>query len=216
MSAIEGIYSDVPLVADTSSVAEGLAELSRSGRAMLPVVGRAGAYVGMLSDQGAPGPGAACADEAEPVEAFRTTDAPATIMRILSERDTDTVPVVDNGGKLVGVADRQRALRAFAHLMAADAPGTTIAVCARPADYEVGRLAQTMELAGARILSLLTDRGGDRVVAYVKVAQTDPYPIVESLERHGYAAVALTGAQPGAAQDTARRNYEALMRYIDI
>lgn len=216
MSAIEGIYSDVPSVADTSSAAEGLAELSRSGRAMLPVVGRAGAYVGMLSDQGAPGAEATCADEAEPVEAFRTTDTPATMVRILSDRDTDTVPVVDNGGKLVGVADRQRVLRAFAHLVAADTPGTTIAVCVVAADYEVGRLAQTMELAGAKILSLLTDRGGDRVVVYVKVAQTDPYPIVESLERHGYAAVALTGAQPDTRQDTDRRNYEALMRYIDI
>ncbi len=213
MPDTDSTYSAIDPIAGSTPLDEGLSQLSASGRDMLPVVGPTGLYLGMLASGMAGGSGD-CADEAEPLEPYRAADTPATLIRLLSEQDTDTVAVTDNAGHLLGVADRQSTLRTFSHLIGSDEPGATIAVRMPNEDFEIGRLTQAAELAGGKVISVLTDRGAERTVAYVKLSQEDPYPVVESLERHGYTVAALTGTK--VADDTASRNYAALMKYMSI
>ena len=87
----------------------------------------------------------------------------------------------------------------------------------RQIDYEAGRLTSIVEMSGAKVVSLLTEADNESVTAYVKIAQENPYPAVESLERHGYAAASLTGSyRTSAEDDEVKRNYAALMEYLNI
>lgn len=203
-------------VSSAEPAAAGVAKVLRSGRDRLPVSDVGGRYVGMLSptaDTGA----ATCADEATMAEPAAASDAPQSLLRLFAEQDSDTVAVVDRGGNTVGVADRLLTLRLMATLVGADAPGATIAVTMRQADYEVGRLTSTVEMAGARILSLTSSSEDGTATAYVRIAQQDPFPVIESLERHGYDATAFTGGYSADAEDDIlRRNYNSLMDYLNI
>lgn len=213
MPNTDSTYEAIAPIDASAPLDEGLSQLAASGRSMLPVVGPTGLYLGMLANGMAGGSGD-CAEEAKPLEPYRAADTPATLVRLLSEQDTDTVAVTDNAGHLLGVADRQRTLRNLSHLIGSDEPGATILVRMHNADFEIGRLTQVVELAGGKVVSVLTDRGAERTLVYVKLSQEDPYPVVESLERHGYAVAALTGTK--AVDDSAIRNYAALMKYMSI
>ncbi len=203
------------LAAESDTLA-GLERIRESGRESLPVRDAGGNYVGMLDSDTYAEAGEKCAASAERAEPLRAADSPTNLLRIFSEQGRDTVAVVDNGGRLVGMADRGQTLRLMSSLTGADAPGATIAVRMRAVDYQVGRLATIVEMTGARILSLLSDADAEMATVYVKIAQQDPYPVIDSLERHGYETLTFTGSYSMAEEDDSlRRNYDSLMRYLN-
>lgn len=193
----------------------GLEKLTRSGRDRLPIADSRGLYVGMLAPcQPADAP---CANFALAAEPAAAQDAPSALLRLFAEQDTDTVAVVDATSHLIGVADRTLTLKLAAQLIGATMPGATIAITISRADYEIGRLAQTIELAGARILSITTSADGDPATVYVKLAQQDPYPVINALERHGYDADTYSASYAlPPADDILRRNYDSLIDYLNI
>lgn len=215
MLTLDKVMVEAEPVASAEPATSGLAKVRRSGRERLPVTDPAGRYVGMLEADAPAKKDATCADQAIAAEPMAAADAPAALLRLFSEQDTDTVAVVDAAGHTVGMADRMLTLRLLASTLGADAPGATIAVTMRLADYEMGRLASTIEMAGARLISLTSSTDADTATVYVKIAQPDPYPVIEALERHGYDAATYTGsyALPGS-DDILRRNYDSLMDYL--
>lgn len=217
MLTLDKVMAETEPISSAEPLSSGLAKLRKSGRGRLPVTDQAGRYVGMLTPDARPATGATCADVALPAEPAAATSAPTSLTRLFAEQDSDTVAVVDNDGRAVGVADRLLTLKLMSALLGADAPGATVAVSMSRADYEVGRLATTIELAGAKILSLTTSSDADAVTAYVKLAQQDPFPVIEALERHGYDAATYTGSYNlQGGDDVLRRNYDSLMDYLKI
>lgn len=215
MLTIEKVMSDLePLDSSTDSVT-GRETVSRSGRERLAVKDGSGRYIGMMEADSLGGD--TCGSAAEECEPMRASDTPAALLRLFAEQGSDTVAVVDDEGSLLGMADRLLTLRLMSTLTGADAPGATISVSMRQIDYEAGRLTSIVEMSGAKVVSLLTEADNESVTAYVKIAQENPYPAVESLERHGYAAASLTGSyRTSAEDDEVKRNYAALMEYLNI
>lgn len=206
----------VPIAA-AEPLAMGLDKLRRSGRDRLPVSSADGRYVGMLEPTPSPDASSPCADHAIPSEPAMSADAPASLLRLFAEQDSDTIAVVDATGHTLGVADRQLTLKLTAELVGADTAGATIAVGIRKADYEVGRIVSTIEMAGARVLSVTSSADSDTATLYVKIAQQDPFPVIEALERHGYDAATYTGSYSiPSADDVLRRNYDSLMDYLKV
>lgn len=217
MLTLDKVMVDAEPIGSAEPLAAGVAKIRRSGRSRLPVSDSDGRYVGMLAAGAYAQLEAACADEATPAEPVAAADSPTALLRLFAEQDADTVAVVDRGGQTVGVADRQLTLKLTASLLGADTPGATIAVAMRAADYEIGRLATTIEMAGARILSITSSADAYTATAYVRIAQPDPFPVIESLERHGYDATAYSGSYAlSEGDDILRRNYDSLMDYLKI
>lgn len=215
MLTLDKVMVEAEPVSAAEPALAGVAKVRRSGRERLAVSDTAGRYVGMLEADAPDRADATCADEATLAEPMTASDSPAALLRLFSEQDTDTVAVVDDAGHTVGMADRMLSLRLIADLLGANAQGATIAVTMRPADYEMGRLASTIEMAGARVLSLTASADANTATVYVKIAQPDPYPVIEALERHGYDAATYTGSYAlPASDDILRRNYDSLMDYL--
>ncbi len=215
MLTLDKVMADAPALLSSTDSEAGRVVVAGSGRERLPVKDPDGRFVGMLSTDSLGGD--TCGQAAELAEPMIAADAPTTLLRLFAEQESDTVAVVDNKRKLLGIADRLLTLKAMALLTGAAAPGCTLAVETRRTDYEAGRIASIAEMSGACVVSLLTEGDGDRVRAYVKIAQENPYPVVEALERHGYAPAVLTASYDmPKEEDEMRRNYDALMDYLRI
>lgn len=218
MRSTHNIISALPTIPSTATRTQALKAIAASKRIALPVVETDGSYVGMLTADD-------CAEEDEeltaadmslPTPAYRATDTPLAMLRSLTERDSDTVPVVDIHDRLVGCIDRQDALGAISHLGAVDEPGSTVAVTMDNVNYEIAKLTLIAEQTGAKILNISTDRGAESTTVMLRLAQTDAGPVLNALERHGYMTTALTDLPAEESKDMARRNYDALMRYLSI
>ena len=71
-----------------------------------------------------------------------------------------------------------------------------------------------MEQTGAKLLSMVTERSADFVVITIKTNQLDALPIIESLERFGYET--MFWDQKSQYIDSLRRNYNELMKYLEM
>lgn len=180
--------------------------VAASGRQSLPVCDSEGRYAGMTRG-----------GDTYMQEAISAADSPMALLRVFAESDTDSVALVDNNGVVVGVADRQQTLGMMSEATGAGAPGASIVVSMSSVNYEVGRIVNIIEQAGARVTSLLTTTSDDTTSLLIKIAQPDPYPVVEALERHGYDVGTFASGRPADAdQDILRRNYDALMSYMGM
>ncbi len=206
---------DTPVLNTGTDFTQALKEMAASGRENLAVIDDSGRYVGMVSNNGGCASGATCADEAEYAEPMRAADSPTTLLRLFAESGRDSVAVIDESWRLVGVADLRETLRMMAEVTGVNAPGATIRVTMRAVDYEIGRLASVVEMSGARITSIMTTSEADTITILIKIAQQDPYPVMETLDRHGYDATTYVGSYAiPQSQDLLRNNYDALMNYL--
>ncbi len=215
MLSLERVMVEAPVLRAGDEYSQALKEMADSGRDSIAVIDDAGKYVGMVSDNGGDAAGTTCADEAEYAEPMKSADAPTVLLRLFAESDRDSVAVIDDSCSLVGIADRRETLRMMAEAAGADSPGATVSVTMRAVDYEIGRLATVIEMSGAKIVSLLTTSEADRVSILIKIAQQDPYPVMETLDRHGYEAVTYVSSYSmPQSQDILRHNYDSLINYL--
>ncbi len=197
-------------------MADGRKAIAKAARESLPVIDEAGTYLGMLHLSTTTDSDLPCTADIEADEPLRANDSPASLLRLLSENEGDTTAVIDRTGHLEGSIDRKKGLKMLSHLVATDELGSTISIRMRPSDYEIGKLTTIIEQNGAKILSLLTDRAADNIQTLIKIAQPDPYPTIEALERYGYDVFAYTdNAQQDDDSDILRRNYDELMKYLN-
>ncbi len=215
MLSLERVMVETPVLHAGAEYSQALEEMAASGRESIAVIDDSGRYIGMVSNNGGAAAGATCGDEAEQAEPMRAADAPTTLLRLFAESGRDSVAVIDDGGRLLGVADRRETLKMMAETAGADTPGATVRITMRAIDYEVGRLASIMEMSGAKIVSILSASEADTITVFVKIAQQDPYPVIETLERHGYETAAYMGSYAIAqGHDLLRHNYDSLMNYL--
>lgn len=216
MPAMEEIMLSTPTLQADQTCPLALQTLQQSGRSSLPVVSADGRYVGMLSENDcwSASPSDLCADVCRRVEAMQADEPLTSLARLFAEQDTDTVAVMDRNGVVVGCADRQQTLKALSHMLATDEMGCNISVRVHTADFELTRIVSIVEQTGAKLLSVVTERSADFVVITIKTNQLDALPIIESLERFGYET--MFWDQKSQYIDSLRRNYNELMKYLEM
>ena len=84
-------------------------------------------------------------------------------------------------------------------------------------DYALSEIARIVEDADGKILSLYVtqDPEGSSLHLTLKLNRSDLQPVVRGFERFGYKVSAEYGAEL-PVDETARRNYESLLKYLSV
>jgi CBS domain-containing protein len=139
------------------------------------------------------------------------------VIELASRLKLTVVPVLDEKKEYLGLITQSDLLHRFADLIAAHTPGGIIELELNPRDYSMAEIARVVEDSDAKILSLYVSQrtGSDYLNLSIKLNRTDISPVLRSFDRYGYKVSSSFSAQD-AVDDSAKKNYEALMKYLSI
>jgi acetoin utilization protein AcuB len=139
------------------------------------------------------------------------------VIEIASRLKLSLIPVLDSDGNYLGAITSHNLLHHFSDLIAAHTPGGILQIEVGVRDYSLSEIARIVEDCDSKILSLYLTQSPDGRQLYItiKLNRTDMLPIVRSFERYGYKIRAEYGAEVHI-DETAIRNYESLMKYLNV
>ncbi len=139
------------------------------------------------------------------------------IIEIAARLKLTLVPVLNTKKEYIGVVTQNDLMFRFSELIAAHTPGGIIEIEMGPRDYALSEIARIVEDADAKILSLYVSQDGvsDDLKISIKLNRVDVSAVLNAFERYGYKARA-TYAGESPVDDTTRRNYDSLMKYLNI
>ncbi len=139
------------------------------------------------------------------------------VIEIAARLKLTLVPVLNPDKEYYGVITQNDLIHYFSELIAASTPGGIVELELGARDYALSEIARLVEDADAKILSLYASQSTDTslVKVTIKLNRSDLQGVLSAFERYRYKVVA---SYVGESQmdDTARRNYESLMRYLDV
>ncbi len=139
------------------------------------------------------------------------------IVEIAARLKLTLVPVLNSEKEYIGVVTQNDLLLRFSELIAAHTPGGIIEIELGPRDYALSEIARIVEDADAKVLSLYASqsKSTDHLKISIKLNREDASGVVSSFERYGYKVNAVS-SRASQVDDTTRRNYESLMKYLDV
>ncbi|MFW6203318.1 MAG: hypothetical protein ACOC30_03365, partial [Marinilabilia sp.] len=86
-----------------------------------------------------------------------------------------------------------------------------------PLDYALSEISRLVEDADAKILNLYVyqKRSTDNILLTIKVNRVNVENVVNAFERYNYRVKAIHVGE-AHVDDTTRRNYESLMKYLSV
>ncbi len=139
------------------------------------------------------------------------------VVEVASRLKLTVVPVLDNNEEYLGLITQSDLLQTFADLIAAHAPGGIIELELLPHDYSLAEIARIVEDADAKILSLYVSQqlGSEKLCIAIKLNRNDVRPVLNAFDRYDY-SVKTTYVGDNSYDDTVKKNYDALMRYLNM
>ncbi|MGC9355617.1 MAG: CBS domain-containing protein [Mariniphaga sp.] len=139
------------------------------------------------------------------------------VIEIAARLKLTLVPVLNINKEYKGVITQNDLLLRFSELIAAHTPGGIIEIEVGPRDYALSEIARIVEDADAKILSLYVSHNQsiDYLKITIKLNRVDVNVVVNAFERYGY-KVKVTYVGESQIDDTTRRNYESLMKYLNV
>ncbi|MDI3520918.1 MAG: acetoin utilization protein AcuB [Anaerophaga sp.] len=139
------------------------------------------------------------------------------VIEIAARLRLTLVPVLNIDKEYKGVITQTDLLLRFSELIAAHTPGGIIEIEVGPHDYALSEIARIVEDADAKILSLYVsqNQSTDYLKITIKLNRVDVNTVVNAFERYGY-KVRATYVGESQIDDTTRRNYESLMKYLNV
>lgn len=127
------------------------------------------------------------------------------------------LPVLSVDKQFLGVVTLSDLVQSVSSLLAASTPGTVLELDVEPINYSMSEIARIVEDTNSKILSLYVAQriAGVSLSIILKVDRSDASPVLQAFERYGY-TVLNTFTQDGGVDEVAKKNYEALMRYLNI
>ena len=127
------------------------------------------------------------------------------------------VPVLDSNKEYRGVVTQNDLLMHFSELIAAATPGGILEIELGPRDYALSEIARVVEDADAKILSLYIqqNRSTDNMLLTIKVNRVNVNEVLKAFERYNYKVKAAYVGE-SHVDDTTRRNYDSLMKYLSV
>lgn len=138
------------------------------------------------------------------------------VLKLMAAMGLSVVPVLDMGGRYLGVVSEHEAMRRMAELANASVTGSVLVLDIARNDYSLQQIARIVEDEGARILSLFCSDVPDsmRMEVTLKVNREDVRAIIQAFERFEYNVH--TTFQGSKAEDDLRDRYEDVMRIIKM
>jgi CBS domain-containing protein len=139
------------------------------------------------------------------------------VIEIASRLKLTVVPVLNKYEEYLGLITQSELLGKFADLIAAHTPGGIVELELLPHDYSLSEIARIVEDTDAKILSLYVSQahGGNQFSVTIKLNTTDLSSVLSAFERYEY-AIKTTYAGNDTYDDTVKKNYDSLMRYLTM
>jgi acetoin utilization protein AcuB len=139
------------------------------------------------------------------------------VIEIAARLKLSIVPVLNPDKEFLGVITQYDMMQRFSELIAAHTPGGIIQIEVGYRDYSLSEIARIVEDSDSKILSLYVthEQALGLLFITIKLNRTDLLPTVNAFERYGYKIRVEYGAEV-QIDETARRNYESLIRYLSV
>ncbi len=139
------------------------------------------------------------------------------VIELASRLKLTVVPVLDVNQEYLGLITQSQLLEKFADLIAAHTPGGIVELELQMRDYSLSEIARIVEDADAKILSLYVRQKaeGDKCSVAIKLNRTDLRPVLTAFDRYGY-SVNTTYLGNDSFDETVKRNYDSLMKYLSM
>ena len=139
------------------------------------------------------------------------------VIEIAARLKLTLVPVLNAENEYMGVVTQNDLMFKFSELIAAHTPGGIVEIEVGPRDYALSEMARIVEDADAKVLSLYASqsKATEEFKITIKLNRVDVNGVVNAFERYGY-KVKATYLGENQVDDTTRRNYESLMKYLDV
>jgi signal-transduction protein with cAMP-binding, CBS, and nucleotidyltransferase domain len=139
------------------------------------------------------------------------------IIEIVSRLKLSLVPVLNLHKEYMGVVTQNDLLFCFSGLIAAQTPGGILEIDVNSRDYALSEIARIVEDVDAKVLSLYVsqNKSTDQFKITIKLNRLDVASVLSAFERYGYVVNAVF-SEDSHVDDTTRRNYESLMKYLNV
>jgi acetoin utilization protein AcuB len=139
------------------------------------------------------------------------------IIEIVGRLKLTLVPVLNINKEYMGVITQNDLLFCFSELIAAQTPGGIIEIEISSRDYSLPEIARVIEDVDAKVLSLYVsqNKSTDLFKITIKLNRVDVTGVLSAFERYGYVVRAIY-ARDSHIDDITRRNYESLMKYLNV
>lgn len=220
MQAIELISEAIQPLAPRDPVARALDLMDEFRTDVLPVVSK-GRLVGLMKK-------AAALDNNDPeatvellmdqveIPYVRDRQHFYDVLKLMAGRNLSVVPVLDMGGRYLGVVGEHEAVRGTAELVNAEGAGSMLVLEMARNDYSLAQIARIVEDEGARLMSVFCTNMPDsmRMEVTLKINREDISAILKAFDRFEYTV--RTTFQGSRAEDGLRARYEDVMRIIKM
>lgn len=138
-------------------------------------------------------------------------------IEILSRLKLTAIPILTTDNEYLGVVTLADLLQNVSTLLATSTPGVVIELDVEPLNYSLSEIARIVEDTNTRILSCyLSERiQGISLSILLKIDRMDPSSVLQAFDRYGY-TISNTFTQDGGVDEKTMKNYDALMRYLNI
>lgn len=139
------------------------------------------------------------------------------VIEVASRLKLTVVPVLEKNEEYLGLITQSDLLHTFAQLIAAHASGGIIELELLPQDYSLAEISRIVEDADAKVLSLYVSQpvGSEKLCIAIKLNRNDVRPVLNAFDRYNY-SVKTTYVGDNSYDDTVKKNYDALMRYLNM
>lgn len=136
-------------------------------------------------------------------------------LSILSQFESNMVPIVDHDNHYVGILTGENLLYNMGHTPFCQEPGTTLVVSTNHRDYSLSTITQIVESNNARLLGAFVSAVREnQIFVTLKISSREIIPILNDLKRFNINVEAGLHEEP--YEDELKARYNSLMNYLKL
>ncbi len=140
-----------------------------------------------------------------------------TVIEIASRLQLTVIPVLTENKEYMGLITQTELLKNFSNIIAAQTPGGIIEIEIPSYDYSISEIAQIIEDTDTKVLSFYVnqDENSGVLKITIKFNREDISPVLRAFDRYDYNVTA-SFSESNSIDEVVKKNYDALIRYLDV
>ncbi len=140
-----------------------------------------------------------------------------SVIEIASRLRLTVIPVLAENKEYLGMITQPDLLKNFAELIAAHTPGGIIELEMPAYEYSISEISQIIEDADTKVLSFYVNQIDPNapLTITIKLNREDISPVLRAFDRYDYTVTA-SYTEKNTIDEVVKKNYDALIRYLDV
>ncbi|SMO59477.1 CBS domain-containing protein [Saccharicrinis carchari] len=140
-----------------------------------------------------------------------------SIIELASRLKLSVVPVLKENKEYLGLITQTDLLKNFAELIAAHTPGGIVEIEVPSYDYSISAITRIIEDSDTKVLSFYVSQheNSNMLNITIKLNREDITPVLRAFDRYEYNVTA-SYSEYSAVDEVVKKNYDALIRYLNI